>query len=108
MRVLIAILRGVTPEEAEPITVALETNGFAIVEVPLAPLRPMDSIARLARRFGERLLIGAGWIGVFRTKIVERGRSLYSVRTGFDPVSAKKRCWRPLRNTPNKSLRLPI
>ena len=57
---LIAILRGVKPEEVEAIAAALESQGIAIVEVPLNSPRPLDSIARLARRFGDRLLIGAG------------------------------------------------
>lgn len=59
---LIAILRGVTPMEAEPIAAALEENGFSIVEVPLKSPNPMESIARLARGFGGRLLIGAGTV----------------------------------------------
>lgn len=59
---LIAILRGVTPVEAEPIAAALEENGFSIVEVPLNSPNPMESIARLARGFGGRLLIGAGTV----------------------------------------------
>jgi 2-dehydro-3-deoxyphosphogalactonate aldolase len=59
---LIAILRGVRPEECEAIGAALETAGIAVIEVPLNSPRPMDSIARLARRFGDRLLIGAGTV----------------------------------------------
>jgi 2-dehydro-3-deoxyphosphogalactonate aldolase len=59
---LIAILRGIKPEEAEPVCEALEASGLAIVEVPLNSPQPMDSIARLAARFGERLLIGAGTV----------------------------------------------
>ncbi|MBV8577893.1 MAG: 2-dehydro-3-deoxy-6-phosphogalactonate aldolase [Acetobacteraceae bacterium] len=59
---LIAILRGIKPEEAEPVCEALEAAGLAIVEVPLNSPQPMDSIARLAARFGERLLIGAGTV----------------------------------------------
>jgi 2-dehydro-3-deoxyphosphogalactonate aldolase len=59
---LIAILRGIKPEEAEPVCEALESAGLAIVEVPLNSPQPMDSIARLAARFGERLLIGAGTV----------------------------------------------
>jgi 2-dehydro-3-deoxyphosphogalactonate aldolase len=59
---LIAILRGVRPEEVEAIATALEANGIAIVEVPLNSPRPLDSIARLARGFGARLLIGAGTV----------------------------------------------
>ena len=60
---LIAILRGVRPEEVEAIASALEGEGVAIVEVPLNSPQPMESIALLARGFGERrLLIGAGTV----------------------------------------------
>ena len=59
---LIAILRGVKPDEAEEICAALEGAGVAIVEVPLNSPEPLDSIGRLARRFGERMLIGAGTV----------------------------------------------
>jgi len=59
---LIAILRGVRPDEAEPIGAALEAAGIAIVEVPLNSPDPIVSIARLAARFGDRLLIGAGTV----------------------------------------------
>lgn len=59
---LIAILRGVQPDEVEEIAGTLEAAGIAIIEVPLNSPDPIDSIARLARRFGERLLIGAGTV----------------------------------------------
>lgn len=59
---LIAILRGVRPDEAEPIAAALEAAGIAIVEVPLNSPDPIASIGRLAARFGDRMLIGAGTV----------------------------------------------
>ncbi len=59
---LIAILRGVRPEEVEAIAVALEQADVAIVEVPLNSPRPLESIDRLTRSFGERLLVGAGTV----------------------------------------------
>lgn len=59
---LVAILRGVAPEEAEGIAAALEAAGIAIIEVPLNSPRPLESIALLAHRFGDRLLIGAGTV----------------------------------------------
>lgn len=59
---LVAILRGVKPDEVEAIAEALETSGIAIIEVPLNSPEPLDSIARLARNFGSRLLIGAGTV----------------------------------------------
>jgi 2-dehydro-3-deoxyphosphogalactonate aldolase len=59
---LIAILRGVRPDEVVTITAVLETAGLAIVEVPLNSPDPMASIAALSNAFGERLLIGAGTV----------------------------------------------
>lgn len=59
---LVAILRGVHRDEVVAIGAALETAGIAIVEVPLNSPQPLDSISRLAERFGERLLIGAGTV----------------------------------------------
>jgi 2-dehydro-3-deoxyphosphogalactonate aldolase len=57
---LIAILRGIRPDEAEPIGDALEEAGVTIVEVPLNSPDPFQSIGTLARAFGDRMLIGAG------------------------------------------------
>jgi 2-dehydro-3-deoxyphosphogalactonate aldolase len=59
---LVAILRGIRPEEVVPVVVALEARGFAIVEVPLNSPDPFASIAALARDFGDRMLIGAGTV----------------------------------------------
>ena len=59
---LIAILRGVRPDEVIPICAALEAAGVVIVEVPLNSPNPMQSISLLAENFGDRLLIGAGTV----------------------------------------------
>lgn len=59
---LIAILRGVEPEAVEAIGEALVQAGIRIIEVPLNSPRPLESIARLAARFGDRALIGAGTV----------------------------------------------
>jgi 2-dehydro-3-deoxyphosphogalactonate aldolase len=59
---LVAILRGIRPEEAEPVGEALLGAGFAILEVPLNSPEPIESIRRLAARFGDRSLIGAGTV----------------------------------------------
>lgn len=59
---LVAILRGVRPEEAEEVTAVLADHGIAIVEVPLNSPDPVESIRRLAARFGQRMLIGAGTV----------------------------------------------
>jgi 2-dehydro-3-deoxyphosphogalactonate aldolase len=59
---LIAILRGVKPDEAEAIAAVIVEAGFGAIEVPLNSPEPLASIARLARRFGERILVGAGTV----------------------------------------------
>jgi 2-dehydro-3-deoxyphosphogalactonate aldolase len=59
---LIAILRGVHPDEVTAIAAVLEAAGIAIIEVPLNSPDPITSIAMLARSFGDRLLIGAGTV----------------------------------------------
>jgi 2-dehydro-3-deoxyphosphogalactonate aldolase len=59
---LVAILRGVHPDEVEAVADALVEAGFAIIEVPLNSPEPLESIARLARRHGDTTLIGAGTV----------------------------------------------
>ena len=59
---LIAILRGVRPDEAVAIGQALVDAGFRAIEVPLNSPSPLESIAALAETFGERALIGAGTV----------------------------------------------
>jgi 2-dehydro-3-deoxyphosphogalactonate aldolase len=59
---LVAIIRGVTPGEAEAIGDAIYEAGIRIIEVPLNSPGPLDSIARLAKKFGDRVLVGAGTV----------------------------------------------
>lgn len=59
---LVAILRGLTPEEAPAIGAALVEAGFRMLEVPLNSPRPLESIGKLARAFGDHCLVGAGTV----------------------------------------------
>lgn len=59
---LVAILRGLSPDEAEAIGDALYEGGIRIIEVPLNSPSPLDSIARLSKRLGSRAVIGAGTV----------------------------------------------
>src|SRR5438270_9367116 len=59
---LIAIIRGVTPDDAEAIGDAIYESGIRIVEVPLNSPDPLKSIERLAERLGERMLVGGGTV----------------------------------------------
>lgn len=59
---LVAIIRGVTPDEAVAIGEALFEGGIRIIEVPLNSPEPLKSIELMAGRFGDRALIGAGTV----------------------------------------------
>ena len=45
---LVAVLRGITPEEIPAVSQALDGEGFRILEVPLNSPRPFESIRLLA------------------------------------------------------------
>lgn len=59
---VIAILRGVQPDEVLAIGRALFDGGIRAIEVPLNSPSPFDSIGRLVREFGNTALIGAGTV----------------------------------------------
>lgn len=59
---LIAILRGITPDESLAVGDALVSAGFGIIEVPLNSPDPLISIARMAKHLAGRAVIGAGTV----------------------------------------------
>jgi 2-dehydro-3-deoxyphosphogalactonate aldolase len=59
---IVAILRGVKPDEIVAVGDALVEAGITIIEVPLNSPQPFDSIARLAARQGHQALVGAGTV----------------------------------------------
>ncbi len=61
-RPLIAILRGLTPQDAHAIGHALTQAGITRLEVPLNSPDPLDSIRILAREFGDVAQVGAGTV----------------------------------------------
>ncbi|ELQ6242847.1 2-dehydro-3-deoxy-6-phosphogalactonate aldolase [Cronobacter sakazakii] len=59
---LIAILRGITPDEAHDHVAAVIDAGFEAVEIPLNSPDWRTSIAAMVNAFGDRALIGAGTV----------------------------------------------
>ncbi|GEM71586.1 2-dehydro-3-deoxy-6-phosphogalactonate aldolase [Sphingomonas aquatilis NBRC 16722] len=59
---LVAVLRGLTPDEAAPIGDALVDAGFTLLEVPLNSPDPLASIAAMAKRYAGRAIVGAGTV----------------------------------------------
>lgn len=59
---LVAILRGIEPEDAPTVGQVLVDAGFTLIEVPLNSPDPFESIRILAHAFHDRALIGAGTV----------------------------------------------
>lgn len=59
---LIAVLRGIAPEEIPAVGATLVMHDFRVIEVPLNSPRPFESIRKLAADFGDRCLVGAGTV----------------------------------------------
>lgn len=59
---LVAILRGLRPDEAEGVGEALVAAGFRLIEVPLNSPEPLRSIELMARRLRDRAVLGAGTV----------------------------------------------
>ena len=90
---LVAILRGVTPDEVEAIAEAIVVAGIGIIEVPLNSPDPFTSIRRLARTLEGRALVGAGT--VLKISDVERvadagGTVIVSPNTDIEVIRASK------------------
>ena len=90
-RPLVAIIRGVTPTDAEATAHAIFEAGIRIIEVPLNSPQPFDSIRIIADALDDRALIGAGT--VLTTDDVKRvqeagGRLIVAPNTNTDVIRA--------------------
>lgn len=93
-RNLIAILRGLTPEEALPVGAALLAAGITRIEVPLNSPRPLESVAILAEHLGDHALIGAGTVTAadeVREVADAGGRLIVSPNLDLEVVAETKR-----------------
>jgi 2-dehydro-3-deoxyphosphogalactonate aldolase len=88
---LIAILRGVRPDEVVAIGKELVAAGFTLIEVPMNSPDPLDSVARLAEAVGDRAMIGAGTVLTVEHVAAMRdagGRMVISPNTNLDVIRA--------------------
>jgi 2-dehydro-3-deoxyphosphogalactonate aldolase len=92
-RNIIAILRGITPDEAVAVTQALLKAGIDKIEVPLNSPDPFSSIRAMADAVGDQALIGAGT--VLTTEDVAKvaqagGKLIVSPNTDVEVIAATK------------------
>ena len=59
---LVAILRGLRPDEAVEVGEALLAAGLTCLEVPLNSPEPLEGIRRLRTALGDRAVVGAGTV----------------------------------------------
>lgn len=59
---VVAIVRGVRPDEVVDHAAALLEGGIVAVEVPLNSPDPLESVRRLVEAFGQRMVVGAGTV----------------------------------------------
>ena len=59
---LIAILRGITTEEAPSVSDTLYEAGFRLMEIPLNSPNAFESIAKASAVNGDRMMVGAGTV----------------------------------------------
>ena len=90
---LIAILRGLTPADAEAIGAALIEEGITLIEVPLNSPDPLASIEKLAALFSQQAIIGAGTglsTADVRAVHASGGQLIVSPNTNLDVITASK------------------
>ena len=90
---IIAVLRGITPEEAIPVGEMLSGAGIVVMEVTLNSPKPYESIQQLSQHFGAERLVGAGTVTspdqVLRVKQAG-GRLVVSPHTDVEIIRVAK------------------
>lgn len=90
---LVAILRGLEPDEAVAVGEAIVAAGFVCLEVPLNSPEPLESIRRLRQALDERALVGAGTVltaAAAREVAEAGGQIIISPNTNPDVIHAAK------------------
>jgi 2-dehydro-3-deoxyphosphogalactonate aldolase len=88
---LIAIIRGIKPDEAEAVGDAIFDAGIRIIEIPLNSPDPLKSIEILAAKFGDRALVGAGTVmkvGDVANVRAAGGQLIVAPNTNTDVIAA--------------------
>lgn len=90
---LIAILRGLKPDEAVAVGEAIVAAGFRCLEVPLNSPEPLESIRRLRKALDGRALVGAGTVlsvAAARAVAAAGGQLIISPNTNVEVIAETK------------------
>ncbi len=92
-RKLIAILRGIRPDQVLAVGETLLEAGFDTIEIPLNSPQPFESLRMLAHSFGDQAMIGAGTVLTpeeVRQAFDNGCRIIVSPNTDRDVIAATK------------------
>ncbi|MFA4891824.1 2-dehydro-3-deoxy-6-phosphogalactonate aldolase [Brevundimonas sp.] len=90
---LVAILRGLEPDEAVAVGEAIVAAGFVCLEVPLNSPEPLESIRRLRQALDGRALVGAGTVltvAAAREVAAAGGQIIISPNTNPEVIGAAR------------------
>ena len=89
-RNIIAILRGILPEEVEDIGFAINNSGINYIEIALNSPKPFESIEILRNKFKDNIKIGAGTVtNTSEVEILSKIGIDFIVSPNFDPDVVK-------------------
>jgi len=92
---LVAILRGLSPEEAIDVSTVLVEAGIKILEVPLNSPNPLESISKMKAHFMDQAIIGAGTVltGEAAKQVHDNGGELIvAPNLNADVAAMSKKC----------------
>lgn len=98
---LVAILRGITPQEAEAIGHVLYSAGFRYIEVPLNSPDPLESIRLIRAALPADCAVGAGTVlTAGQVELVKDAGSDFVVSPNMDPEVIKATVAAGMRSYP--------
>ena len=92
---LVAILRGLSPEEAIDVSTVLVEAGIKILEVPLNSPNPLESISKMKAHFMDQAIIVAGTVltGEAAKQVHDNGGELIvAPNLNADVAAMSKKC----------------
>lgn len=93
-RLVVAVIRGATPESIIPIAESLKEGGVTAIEITMETPKALAIIEKTAAQFGDELLVGAGTVldpETARAAILAGSRFVFSPTVNVETIRMTKR-----------------